>query len=96
MRVIEKQMIDALASGREFHKDNTHVYKFLGSWYVSLHGNVIARFDPDGSTWYSCAGWYTATTRSRLQALGAPCRIKDYTMIDTRTGNPFPSTLERF
>lgn len=96
MKAIEKKMVAAFFSGYEFHESNTAVIKMLGSWYVTLFGNTIARRDEDGTVYYSCAGYSTATTRSRLQALGAPCRIHNYTMIDTNTGKRFPDTLTRF
>lgn len=89
-------MAAAFEAGREFHQSNTRVYKMLGSIYVDLHGNTIARRDPDGALYFSCAGWHTATTRSRLCALGAPARIQNYAMIDTRTGEAFPERLTRF
>ena len=96
MRQIEKEMNRAFFAGREWHKDNTRVYKMFGTWYVDLFGNTIARRDDDGAIYYSCAGWSSNTTRSRLVALGAPARIKNFQMIRTDTGEAFPCRLERF
>ena len=88
MRQIEKKMLAAFNEGREMNLSNTRVYKLFGRWlYVSLHGNDIACKDLEtGKISYSCAGWYSATTASRLRALGAPCRIKNFEMIRTDTG----------
>jgi len=97
MRTIEKKMVSAFYGGYEWHESNTRVYKMLGSWYVDLHGNTIARRDPNtNKVYFSCCGWHTSTTRSRLQALGCPCRIKDYTMIRTDTNEVMPDTLTPF
>lgn len=108
MRQIEKEMNRAFFNGRNFNKSNTKVETNVTVWDYStnswkrfrvaafLHGNLIAAKDDAGNIYYSCAGWHTSTTRSRLQALGAPCRIKDYRMIDTNTGAEFPSQLTKF
>jgi hypothetical protein len=34
-----------------------------------LHGNLIAKREPDGSIWVTLAGWGTVTTRDRLNTL---------------------------
>ena len=108
MRQIEKEMDRAFFNGYKFQKSNTKVetdceiydcsQKVWRRFRVAafLHGNLIAAKDYDGGLWYSCAGWHTATTRSRLSALGAPVRIKDFRMIDTTTGAEFPSRLTKF
>lgn len=108
MRQIEKQVNQAIKAGKGFHGNNTTVETGVTLWdyntnswrefaaVVRLHGNIIAAVDADGCRWYSCAGWHTSTTRSRLAALGAPVRIKDFTMIRTDTGDVFPSKLTKF
>ncbi len=95
MKQIEKEMANAFNAGREMNKSNTRVYKLFGRWlYVSLWGNDIACKDlQTGEVSYSCAGWETSTTASRLRALGAPCQIKNFQMIRTDTGAAFPATL---
>lgn len=107
MRQIEKEMNRAFFNGYDFHKSNTDVDinatvwdRKLNQWtkfaaVVRLHGNLIAAKDYDGNLWFSCAGWSSATTRSRLQALGAPARIKNFQMINTETGEPFPCALTK-
>ena len=108
MRQIEKEMVAAFNAGRNFNKSNTSVETNAVTWdyvnnrwqrfavVVRLHGNLIAAKDAAGNIYYSNAGWSSATTRSRLAALGAPCRIKDFIMIDTRTGAAFPRSLTKF
>lgn len=103
MRQIEKEMAAAINAGRDWKKDNTTVICGGVAWDYSrncwepvracvyLHGNLICKIYPDGRRAYSTTGWNTATTRSRLQALGADCRIKDFQMIETTTGRPFYS-----
>jgi hypothetical protein len=39
---------------------------------VYLHGNLIAKREPDGSIWVTLAGWGTVTTRERVNTL---CRV---------------------
>lgn len=108
MKQIEKEMNRAFFNGYDFHKSNTDVDINVPVWdrkfnkwikfaaVVRLHGNLIAAKDYDGNMYYSNAGWSSVTTRSRLSALGAPCQIKNFQMIDTRTGEPFPASLTRF
>ena len=90
MRKIEKQMIEAINSGNDFKSTNTEVV-FLGGQlaHVYLHGHKIAtvkkrigeRFRPideieaDRETFRN---WPTATTRSRLKALGIDASIKNF------------------
>ncbi len=107
MKQIEKEMAQAFAACKNFHKSNIVVETNATIWdysakawrkfaaVVYLHGNLIAAKDADGVIYYSNAGWNTTTTRSRLSALGAPVRIKDFILIRTDTGAAFPSTLTR-
>jgi hypothetical protein len=103
MRQIENEMVRAINAGRNYKKDNTEVICGGLSWNyetnqfepvracVYLHGNLICKIYTDGRRAYSTTGWNTTTTRSRLQALGANCRIFRGRMIDTTTGRPFYS-----
>lgn len=102
MRQIEKEMAAAINAGRDWKKDNTAVVCGGVSWNydtnawepvracVYLHGNLICKIYTDGRRAYSTTGWNTPTTRSRLQALGAGCRIFRGCMIDD-AGRPFYS-----
>ena len=76
MRKIEQQMIDALRAGRAWQSGNTVVSApdRTGRVAVYLHGNHIADWRegqavPNLGT---LANWPTATTKSRLRALGVP------------------------
>ena len=80
MRVIEKEMLEAIKYGRDWSKDNTSVtfdldYREYAD--VRLHGNHIASVKlregrpmlvrPNTDT---LLNWPTRTTMSRLRALG--------------------------
>ena len=95
MRQIEKKMVAAWNAGREMNESNTSVEKLFGRYlYVRLFGNAIACKDlQTGEISYSCAGWHTTTTASRLRALGANVRIYKGRMIDAGTGAAFPCRL---
>jgi hypothetical protein len=81
MRKIEKQMLDAIRSRKNWSKDNTRVEFVQGDggdmWWcnVYLHGHHIAEFNE--MTWNATVNvdtlrqWPTVTTKSRLRALGA-------------------------
>ena len=77
MRVIEKQMIAAIESGKNWTSGNTAVRHdpVIGGCEieVALHGNLIAkrfyRGDLPGEWQVTLAGWNTPTTRSRLTAI---------------------------
>lgn len=88
MRKIESELREAISNFRPFHKDNTVFTRDAfneGKWTLCLHGNAIASFDQNGKhptipTYVSLAGWNTATTRSRLNALdGVEIRTKNFT-----------------
>ena len=67
MRKIEQQMNKAILNREDFRKDNTEVITISDCSFVYLHGNHIATV---GDTLDICdAGWQTATTKSRLNAL---------------------------
>lgn len=94
MRQIEKRMASAFWGGRNFHETNTRVQVEGDTVTVWLYSTRIAdRNTKTGVIRYSCGGYSTTTTRSRLQALGAPARIQQFRMINTRTGEAFPDIL---
>ena len=68
MRLIERQMNDAITREVDWHKDNTSVVNIGGVSEVRLHGNLIARV---GDTFLELfdGGWQTNTTKSRLNAI---------------------------
>lgn len=88
MRQIEKMMVQALNQNREMHVSNTSVENSFGvAMLVFLHGNCIASKDlKTGKIAYSCGGWHSRTTASRLRALGCDCYMKGGRIIDRATG----------
>ena len=83
MRKIESDLIKAFSLGREFKSGNTTLENTDHGQVIRLHGNKIAQLD--GSTLYlTSAGWETATTKSRLNAVlshlvpGARIYSKDF------------------
>ena len=68
MRIIERQMNDAILNEKDWKKDNTEVINCSHVSDVFLYGNLIARI---GETWIELfdGGCQSATTKSRLNAL---------------------------
>ena len=68
MRVIEKQMNDAISKEIDWKKDNTQVINIEGVSFVYLYSNLIAMV---GDTWLELfdGGYKSATTKSRLNAI---------------------------
>ena len=84
MRLIEKEMLNAINNGYNWSKDNTQVVHINGIAQVYLHGNNIASIygdvEPNKAT---LRKWPTPTTKSRLRALGINVYTKNYvTYID--------------
>ena len=70
MRQIEKMMLQAVNTKKNFRLDNTEVCNKENGVFVFLHGNLIfARIE--NKDYFSNCGWNTRTTASRLRALGA-------------------------
>ena len=72
MRVIERQMIQAIIERKNFKKSNTEVIKDGDFMYIYLHDNLIAKYglnDNWGQLFISHCNWLTNTTKSRLNAL---------------------------
>ena len=72
MRVIERQMIQAIIERKNFKKSNTEVIKDGDFMYIYLHDNLIAKYglnDKWGQLFISHCNWLTNTTKSRLNAL---------------------------
>ena len=72
MRKIETEMNQAIRNGHAWSKDNTCItYDPTNnmSAEVFLHGNHIATVTDNDLTLYSGGGWFTNTTKSRLNAL---------------------------
>lgn len=72
MRIIEKNMINAIRNRRNWKDGNTRVEVSESERYVKvyLHGNAIMNYSyATGTLYLSECGWNTATTRSRLTAI---------------------------
>lgn len=83
MREIEKAMLIAIASRKNWRRNNTEVEisSLTGEINVYLHGNLICNIN-NNNVAYNLRGWNTATTRSRINALGANVRTKNGVCIN--------------
>lgn len=70
MREIEKKMIKAVKEGKNFNQSNTSVFTTKKGIFVRLYNTIIFAY-VDGVKYFSDGGYATATTSSRLRALGA-------------------------
>ena len=77
MRKIEKEMLQAVRSGRNFRSGNTVVTADTTGIKVYLHGNCIFAVY-QGVKRFTLAGWNSVTTRSRLNALGVSVSQKNW------------------
>jgi len=70
MRLIEKQMNDAISNNQNWQKDNTSVVycNETNESKVYLHGNHIATVGDDFVMIFD-GGWQSNTTKSRLNAI---------------------------
>lgn len=107
MLKIERQMLAAIKSGKNWKSRNTEVRhnECPMTWqtHVYLHGSLIAKLSPAGKWEISLAGWNTVTTRSRLSAivrefsrlgpngLGVGTKQGDATLYDHRGATPIDS-----
>jgi hypothetical protein len=68
MRVIERQMNQAISKEIDWKKDNTQVVNIDNVSFVYLYNNLIAMV---GDTWLELfdGGYQSATTKSRLNAI---------------------------
>ena len=82
MRLIESNMLNAVHNKANWSKDNTEVTYVteVNSSAIYLHGHRIATYVhytgtmvPNANTF---SQWPTATTRSRLRALGINASVK--------------------
>lgn len=80
MRKIEKEMRAAFYNHYEIKKSNTRVIVSGKYTAAYLHGNLIAATD-GLNVWFTCAGWNTTTTRSRLNALGCGCYQRNFNLF---------------
>lgn len=92
MREIEKAMVNAVNSQKNFRQSNTEVEIRDNVILVYLHGNCICKIDrKTGKRFFKNCGFSTMTTRSRLNALGANVRIKNGCMVFIESGEYVPA-----
>jgi hypothetical protein len=68
MRKLTSKAVSKFLSNTPFRQGNTEVTIDDGITYLKLHGNKIAALFNDG-LWISNAGWFSNTTKERLNAL---------------------------
>ena len=86
MKKIETEMCAAVDGCYNYSKGNTRVEKTTNGVTVWLHGNLICK-KVNGVKSYYTAGWDSATTCSRLNALGA-CVSRRGGYIHYQDGTP--------
>ena len=71
MRQITKDSISAFMSAKKFNRQNMQVEVLPNVTILKLHGNSIAyRYnDPQRTLMITNCGWFTPTTKERLNAL---------------------------
>jgi len=71
MRKITKDSVNAFLSQQKFYKDNTQVEILPNVTILKLFGNEIAYLynDPNKTLSITNSGWFTDTTKERLNAL---------------------------
>ena len=71
MRLITQQSVKAFMNAKTFKKDNMSVEVLPNVTILKLHGNAIAyRYnDPQRTLMIDSCGWFTPTTKERLNAL---------------------------
>lgn len=69
MRKITEKSVRNFLDGVPFKKGNMEVSREGSIYYLKLHGNKIAAKTTNGDIWISNAGWFSRTTKERLNAL---------------------------
>jgi hypothetical protein len=73
MRQITSDSLEAFIHGRNFSRQNMVVESYTdGTSYYCLHGHVVAKresFDNGGDILLSACGWFTPTTKDRINAV---------------------------
>ena len=66
---ITMDSVHAFLAGKEFHRGNMAVNTNGDVTYLRLHGNTIATRTKDGRVYIDSCGWFTNTTKERLNYL---------------------------
>jgi hypothetical protein len=71
MKIITQKSIDAFLNAKPFKRDNTEVVILPNVTILKLFGNEIAYLynDPDRTLSIRNAGWFSKTTKERLNAI---------------------------
>lgn len=71
MRKVTQNAVNAFMKGQTFKSSNTEVEVLPNVTVLKLHGNAIAYLynDPKRTLSITSAGWQTATTKERLNAI---------------------------
>jgi hypothetical protein len=69
MRKITREAVSAFLDRKPFKKSNMEVEPIGPGWRLKLHGNTIAVLDEFGMLSVSNAGWFSNTTKERLNGL---------------------------
>lgn len=77
---ITMDSVHAFIAGKPFHRENMDVtINDSGTLYLRLHRNPIAKRTSDGKVYISTWGWFTNTTKMRLNyllyAFNSPLKI---------------------
>lgn len=89
MRKIEEMMVNAVINARNMRVSNTEVEVDANYIYVRLWGHTIYKKNrKNGKEAFSSCGYWTNTTKSRLNALGASIHQKDWAWYN-EDGTPF-------
>ena len=79
MNKLEQNMVNAVRNNKNFRSSNTDVIIDGHIVKVYLHNNLIfAKNKRNGKIMFSSCGWCTNTTKSRLNALGANIKQKNW------------------
>jgi len=70
MRKITEQAVNAFLNNETFNKSNMTVTSERNENKMYLHGNLIAKANEKGDIYISNAGWFSNTTKERLNGLG--------------------------
>jgi len=69
MRQITKESINAFLNRQIFTRQNMKVREHKNKYYLKLHDNIIAVLHKDNTLLIQNCGWFTPTTKERLNAL---------------------------
>ena len=69
MRQITKDSINAFLNRKTFTRQNMKVIEMNGKFYLKLHGNIIAVLHEDNTLQVTNCGWFSNTTKERLNGL---------------------------